>query len=82
MLACLCAHEANCVCMRVHVYACVCVSLTGSAVDAVASRLAVLAGGAMETLVAAALPIATETVLTLPVIGTPAANVSGAFEAL
>lgn len=56
--------------------------LTGRAVDAVSSRFTVLARGAMETLVATTLPVSTVTVLTLPVIGAPAANVSGAFEAL
>ncbi len=36
----------------------------------------------METLVATALPVAMVTVLTLPMIGAPAADISGAFEAL
>jgi len=60
----------------------VCVLLTGGAVDSVASRLTVLTGGAMETLVATALSVAVVTVLTLPVIGAPIADISGAFEAL
>lgn len=61
---------------------CVCVCLTGGAVYSVAARFAVLTGGAMETLVAAALPVAVVTVLALAVIGAGAAIVSGAFEAL
>lgn len=56
--------------------------LTGGAVDTVSSRLTVLACGAMETLVATALPVAIVTVLTLPVIGAPAANFPRAFKAL
>ncbi len=60
----------------------VCAFLTGGAVDSVSPGFAVLARGAVETLVATALPVAMVTVLTLPVIGAPAADVSGAFEAL
>ena len=56
--------------------------LTGGAVDSISSRLAVLTRSAMETLVATALPVAIVTILTLPMIGAPAADVSGAFEAL
>lgn len=59
----------------------VCVFLTGGTVDAVTSWLTVLARRAMETLEATALPVTMVTVLTLPVIGAPAANVSRAFEA-
>lgn len=55
--------------------------LTGGTVDSVASWLTVLAGGAVETLIATALPVAMVTVLTLSVIGAPAADVSRAFEA-
>lgn len=58
------------------------VFLTGGAVDSVSSWLTVLARGAVETFVATTLPISIVTVLTLPVIGAPAAGVSGAFEAL
>lgn len=58
------------------------VFLTGGAVDSVSSWLAVLTRGAMETLVATALPVAIVTVLTLPMIGAPAADLPGAFEAL
>lgn len=58
------------------------VSLTGRAVDSITSWLTVLARGAMETLVATALPVAVVTVLTLAVIGAPVPDVSRAFEAL
>lgn len=58
------------------------VFLTRGAVDSISSWLTLLACGAMETLVATALPVPMVTVLTLPVIGAPAADVSGAFEAL
>ena len=36
----------------------------------------------METLVATALPVAMDTVLTLPIIGAPAADIPRAFEAI
>lgn len=65
-----------CVCV------CVCMLLTGGAVNSVSPRLTVLTRSSMETLVALALAIAMVTIMTLPVIGAPAADVSGAFEAL
>lgn len=61
---------------------CVCMLLTGGAVNSVSPRLTVLTRSSMETLVALALAIAMVTIMTLPVIGAPAADVSGAFEAL
>lgn len=59
-----------------------CAFLTGGAVDSVSSWFTVLARGAMETLVATALPVAMVTVLTHPMIEAPVADISGAFEAL
>lgn len=56
--------------------------LTGGAVDAVSSWFTVLAGGAMEAFVAAALPAPLSPILALPVTGAPVANISGAFKTL
>lgn len=58
------------------------VLLTLGAVNAVPSRLAVLTRCAVETFVATTLPVAVHAILTHPVVGAPAADVSGAFEAL
>lgn len=60
----------------------VCVLFTFGTIDAVASRLAVFARCAVETFIATTLAVAINAVLTLAVVGAPAADVSRAFEAV
>lgn len=55
--------------------------LTFGTIDAVPSRLAVFARCAVEAFIATTLPIAVHAILTLAVVGAPAAEVSRAFEA-